>query len=54
MSATETVLLKYCSSTVHSGSFDLVVTPQKPLQFTLIAADKNRRFKSASDRMISD
>lgn len=46
VSATETVLLKYCSSTVHSVSFDFVVTPQKPLQFTLMAAEKNRSFQS--------
>lgn len=40
------VLLKYCSSTVQEVSFTLLVTPQKPLQFTLIAADKIWRFQN--------
>ncbi len=43
LSATETVLLKYCSSTVHAVSFTLLVTPQKPLQFTLMAAEYQQR-----------
>ena len=37
-SATDTVLLKYCSSTAQSQSLALVVTPQNPLQFNLMAA----------------
>lgn len=37
LSAIETELLKYCSSSVQSVSFDLLVTPQKPWQFTLIS-----------------
>lgn len=50
VSATETVLLKYCSSTVHSVSFDFVVTPQNPLQFTLTAADKTADKTGISQR----
>lgn len=38
LSATERVLLKYCSSTVQSVSPILLVTPQKPWQFTLISS----------------
>lgn len=43
LSETEVVLLKYCSSTVHAVSLTLLVTPQKPLQFTLIAAGENTK-----------
>lgn len=39
LSATEMVLLKYCSSTFQDVSFTLFVTPQKPQQFILIAAN---------------
>lgn len=38
LSATESVLLKYCSSTIQAVSLLLLVTPQKPWQFTLISA----------------
>lgn len=40
LSTRQTVLLKYCSSTVHAESLILLVTPQKPLQLTLMAADE--------------
>ncbi|TNN42048.1 hypothetical protein EYF80_047795 [Liparis tanakae] len=40
LSATDTVLLKYCSSSAHAVSFSLLVTPQNPLQFTLMAENQ--------------
>lgn len=43
LSATEMVLLKYCSSTFQDVSFTLFVTPQKPQQFILIAANKKKK-----------
>lgn len=33
------VLLKYCSSTFQDVSFTLLVTPQNPQQFILMAAE---------------
>lgn len=54
VSATETVLLKYCSSTVHSVSFDFVVTPQNPLQFTLTAADKTGGISQRQEQKLSE
>lgn len=46
LSATEMVLLKYCSSTFHDVSFTLLVTPQKPQQLILIAANNKKKKKA--------
>lgn len=43
LSATDNVLLKYCSSTAHALSFTLLEIPHEPWQFTLMAVGKRRR-----------
>lgn len=39
LSARDSVLLKYCSSTVHAVSLILLDTPQDPTQLTLMAVE---------------
>lgn len=45
LSATDSVLLKYCSSTMQALSLTLLETPQEPWQLTLMAArrEESRR-----------
>lgn len=49
LSATESELLKYCSSSSQSVSFTLLVTPQDPWQFTLIAEQHKKKKKSINN-----
>lgn len=48
LSATDNVLLKYCSSRVHELSFILLEIPHEPWQFTLMAVEKGEKKKSQS------
>lgn len=45
LSATDNVLLKYCSSRTHEASFNLVEIPQEPWQFTLMATEREKKIR---------
>ncbi|TNN25373.1 hypothetical protein EYF80_064501 [Liparis tanakae] len=48
LSATDSVLLKYCSSRAHEASFTLLEIPHEPWQFTLMAVERGEREGSQS------
>lgn len=45
LSARDSVVLKYCSSTVQAVSLILLDTPQNPTQLTLMAVNRNHTHK---------
>lgn len=50
LSATESMLLTYCSSIIHEVSFILLEIPQEPTQFSLMAEDRENVAQSIASQ----